>query len=90
MLNNFWRRLGAQRALEKVGVSTDEARDVGRKLKVNFKKYPLGEFRQGIEDEFEHTTNKLKAGRIALDHMSEYKGYYPALNKLQNTLKKQK
>ena len=41
-----------------------------------------------VEIELEHTTSRRKARKIVLDHLREYKDYYPALIKMEAMLKK--
>ena len=46
------------------------------------------ELKMGIEIEFEHTTNKETAKRIALDHLSEFEGkkYYTYLKEMEKKI----
>ena len=41
-----------------------------------------------IDIELEHTTSRRKARKIVLDHLREYKDYYPALIKMEAMLEK--
>ena len=41
------------------------------------------ELKMGIEVEYEHTTDKDTAQRIALDHLAEIKDYYTRLKKME-------
>ena len=41
------------------------------------------ELKIGVEVEFEHTTNKETAQRIAMDHLAELKDYYTRLKKME-------
>jgi hypothetical protein len=89
---------GAQLALLKLGmfhepevpaVTTPEAKRVGEKLHVDFKKYPLEGFREGIHSEFEHTKDPVQAGKISLDHLKESPRYYTELKKMEDRLKRE-
>lgn len=44
------------------------------------------ELEMGIEVEYEHTSNKEIAKRIALDHLSEHRKYYSALKEMEENL----
>ena len=46
------------------------------------------ELARGIEIEYEHTTDKNVARRIAMDHLAEYPDYYQRLDKMENEAKK--
>jgi hypothetical protein len=41
-----------------------------------------------IDIEMEHTKSRRKARKIVMDHLSEFEGYYPALIKMERSLKK--
>ncbi|KFZ25665.1 MAG: hypothetical protein KQ78_02138 [Candidatus Izimaplasma bacterium HR2] len=47
------------------------------------------ELKMGIEVEYEHTSNREIAKRIALDHLSELKDYYTRLKKMEEDGKKE-
>jgi hypothetical protein len=51
-------------------------------------KYNLGELLMGIKVEQEHTTNKLKALEIAMDHLEEFPDYYTRLLKMEEEAEK--
>jgi hypothetical protein len=48
------------------------------------------ELAMGIETEMEHTDDPEKSKQTALDHLSEFPGYYSELKKMEDRLKKQK
>ena len=48
------------------------------------------ELKMGIETEMEHTDNPEKSKQTALDHLTEFPGYYSELKKMEERLKKQK
>lgn len=75
-------------------VTKQQAKQVGKKLGVNFQVYPLENFQQGMQVELEHglkcgnvcnvtDNNLLKTGKIALAHILEYPDYYQRLEKLE-------
>ena len=41
------------------------------------------QLKKGIKIEAEHTTDKIKAREIALDHLNEYPDYYDRLEKVE-------
>ena len=41
-----------------------------------------------IDIEMEHTKNRNIAKKIACDHVKEFKGYYPALIKMERRLRR--
>lgn len=43
---------------------------------------------KGTKVELEHTPDKAMARKIALDHIKEHKGYYPALEVMEKNLEK--
>ena len=68
-------------------VSKETALRIGKKLKVNFEKIRLNEFKMGIGIELEHKSitrgSLTKSGRIALDHLKEIPDYYTRLKKME-------
>jgi hypothetical protein len=70
-----------------------EARRIGDIIGVDWKKYPLKEFRMGLHVELEHgardsQTNvtdddTIMTGKIALAHLKEFPDYYTRLNELE-------
>ncbi len=73
--------------------SADEAREVGEKLGINWKKFDVEQFRRGMDVELEHGlidphTNvtsdvSLMTGKIALAHLKEFPDYYTRLDKME-------
>lgn len=43
-----------------------------------------------VDIELEHTKSRKKARKIVMDHLAEYKDYYPALIKMEKMLEKAK
>jgi len=79
--------------MEKKTFSTDEAKEIGNKLNIDWAKVDLEQFRMGLEVELEHglrdpetnvTNNDLiLTGKIALAHLNEIPDYYTRLNKME-------
>jgi len=73
--------------------SIDEAKAIGEKLKINFGKYDVEEFRMGMDVELEHGLadlstdvtgdDPLMTGKIALAHLNEIPDYYTRLEKME-------
>jgi len=72
-------------ALEGEKVDKDAAKEIGDKLKVDWKKTDINEFAMGIGIESEHTDtvgdNEETFAKIALDHLKEDPSYYSKLKK---------
>lgn len=70
-----------------------DAKAIGEKLKIDWKKIPLAQFKKGLQVELEHgTRNKktnvtnndpVKTGKIALAHLLERPDYYERLKKVE-------
>ena len=70
-----------------------DAKAIGDKLKVNWKKVPLSQFKQGLKVELEHGTrdkktdvthnDPIKTGKIVLAHLNERPDYYTMLKKVE-------
>ena len=64
-----------------------QAKRVGDRLKVNWKKVDLNQFRLGLRAELEHKDvtkgNLLLTGKIALAHLKEFPDYYTRLKKME-------
>ncbi|MBA4394421.1 MAG: hypothetical protein C0407_12790 [Desulfobacca sp.] len=52
-------------------------------------KYDLKQLIMGIKVEQEHTTNKLRALEISIDHLEEFPDYYTRLNKMEEEAEKE-
>jgi len=76
---------------KKQKISKEEAKKIGDKLNINWKKIDLNEFIAGINIELEHGSinpktdvignDKTKAGKITLAHLFEIRDYYTKLKK---------
>lgn len=75
-----------------------EAKVIGEKLGIEWKKFDVEQFRMGMDVELEHglvnfhtnVTNDdpLATGKIALAHLNEYPDYYDRLKKLEDEAEK--
>lgn len=73
--------------------TTEEARDIGEQLGIDWTKFDVEQFRMGMDVELEHglvdpSTNvtdddPLMTGKIALAHLNEFPDYYTRLYKLE-------
>jgi len=78
--------------------TTDEARNVGEALGIDWSKFDVEQFRMGINVELEHGTRDLNTnvtnddpimtGKIALAHLNEFPDYYTRLEKLEKEAEK--
>ncbi|PIR06287.1 hypothetical protein COV54_02810 [Candidatus Jorgensenbacteria bacterium CG11_big_fil_rev_8_21_14_0_20_38_23] len=78
--------------------TTDEARNVGEALGIDWSKFDVEQFRMGINVELEHGTRDLNTnvtnddpimtGKIALAHLNEFSDYYTRLEKLEKEAEK--
>lgn len=77
----------------KKSFTTDEAKEIGEKLEIDWSKFDTEQFRMGMDVELEHglvnpqtnVTNDdpLITGKIALAHLKEFPDYYTRLNKME-------
>lgn len=77
--------------------STEDARQVGNRLGINWKQVDIEQFRMGMEVELEHgvrnvvtnVTNDdlVLTGKIALAHLNEFRDYYTRLQKMEDEAK---
>lgn len=76
----------------------EEAKEIGEKLGINWKKFDVEQFRMGLDVELEHglvdlhtnVTNDdpLLTGKIALAHLNEFPDYYTRLDKMEQEAEK--
>ncbi len=76
-------------------ISTDEARDVGETIGIEWPAAPFDveQFRTGMEVELEHGSrdpatdvtgdDRLATGKIALAHLNEFPDYYTRLERME-------
>jgi hypothetical protein len=73
--------------------TTEQAKEIGKKLGITWKDYNVEQFRMGMDVELEHGTvdphtnvtndDPLITGKIALAHLNEIKDYYTRLDKME-------
>ena len=74
--------------------STEEAKQIGEQIGIDFNTFDIEQFRRGLEVELEHgskmgedtnvTDDDLKTtGRIAWAHLKEIPDYYSRLDKME-------
>jgi len=73
--------------------TAEEAKRIGEKLGIDWKKFDVEQFRMGMDVELEHglvdphtnVTNDdpLVTGKIALAHLNEFADYYTRLDKME-------
>ena len=73
--------------------TTEEAKEVGEKLGIDWTKFDVEQFRMGMDIELEHGTrdpktnvsndDPLVTGKIALAHLNEFPDYYTRLEKME-------
>jgi hypothetical protein len=73
--------------------STEEAKEIGEELGVDWAQFDVEQFRMGMDVELEHglrdndtnVTNDepLMVGKIALAHLKEFPDYYTRLDKME-------
>ena len=78
---------------EKKIFTIEAAKEIGEKLRIDWKKFDIEQFRMGMDIELEHgkidlntnVTNNdpLMTGKIALAHLNEFSDYYIRLEKME-------
>jgi hypothetical protein len=76
----------------------EEAKKIGDKLGISWKKWDVEQFRMGLDVELEHgrvspktnvtNDNPIMTGKIALAHLNEFPDYYTRLAKLEKSADK--
>ena len=77
--------------------TTEQAREIGDKLGVDWIRFNVEQFRMGLDVELEHgmidpSTNvtgngPILTGKIALAHLNEFADYYTRLDKMEQEAK---
>lgn len=78
---------------EKKVFTTEQAKEIGRMLGIDWKKFDIEQFRMGMDVELEHGTcdshtnvtgdDAFITGKIALAHLNEFPDYYTRLEKME-------
>ena len=73
--------------------TSDQAKEIGEQLGINWSKFDIEQFRMGMDVELEHGTSdlltnvtdndSLVTGKIALAHLTEFPDYYTRLEKME-------
>jgi hypothetical protein len=79
--------------------TTEQAREIGDKLGIDWIRFNVEQFRMGLDIELEHgmidpSTNvtgngPILTGKIALAHLNEFADYYTRLDKMEQEAKKE-
>ena len=79
--------------------TTEQARETGHKLNIDWSRFDVEQFRMGLDVELEHglvdpSTNvtgndSILTGKIALAHLNEFADYYTRLKKMEREAKKE-
>ena len=87
-------KLAIPKASGNPGFTAEEAKRIGKELGIDFKRYDVEQFRQGLDVELEHcnVTNcdPLLTGKIAQAHLNELPDYYTRLAKMEEASRKMK
>jgi hypothetical protein len=80
-------------SIAKKHFTAKEAKQVGEKLGIDWKKWDVEQFRMGMDVELEHGTvdphtnvtndDPIMTGKIALAHLNEIPDYYTRLDKME-------
>ena len=78
---------------EKKRFTPEQAKEIGRMLGIDWKKFDIEQFRMGMDVELEHGTcdshtnvtgdDAFVTGKIALAHLNEFPDYYTRLEKME-------
>ncbi len=78
--------------------TTEQAKEIGEKIGIDWSKFDLEQFRHGMDVELEHGTvdpdtdvtsdDPLVTGKIALAHLNEFSDYYHRLDKMEEEAEK--
>ncbi len=73
--------------------TSEQAREIGRQLGIDWSRFGVEQFRMGLDVELEHGANDpvtdvtgndpLLTGKIALAHLNEFPDYYTRLLKME-------
>jgi hypothetical protein len=78
---------------------TEQAREIGDKLGINWSDFDVEQFRMGLDVELEHGlvdsstdvtgNDPILTGKIALAHLNEFADYYTRLEKMERKAKEE-
>jgi hypothetical protein len=79
--------------------TSEQAREIGNKLNIDWSRFDVEQFRMGLDVELEHgvvdpSTNVTGndptiTGKIALAHLNEFADYYTRLEKMEREAEKE-
>jgi hypothetical protein len=79
--------------------TTEQAREIGDKLGIDWIRFNVEQFRMGLDVELEHGlidpstdvtgNDPILTGKIALAHLNEFADYYTRLDKMEQEAKKE-
>ena len=79
--------------------TTEQAREIGDKLGIDWGRWNVEQFRMGLDVELEHGLNDpstdvtgndpILTGKIALAHLNEFADYYTRLEKMERKAEKE-
>lgn len=82
----------------KKGFTTEEAKQIGEALGIDWSKFDVEQYRMGLDVELEHglvdlhtnVTNDdpMMTGKIALAHLNEFSDYYTRLEEMEEEAEK--
>ena len=84
----------------KQNFTTEEAREIGDKLGIDWSRFDVEQFRMGLDVELEHGLrdpstdvtgdDPILTGKIALAHLNEFADYYTRLSKMEDEAKEKR
>lgn len=79
--------------MPKTSFNSDEAKQIGDQLGIDWSKWDVEQFRMGLDVELEHGTispstnitndDPIMTGKIALAHLNELPDYYTRLDRME-------
>ena len=82
----------------KKSFTSEEAKQIGEKLGIDWSKFDIDQFRRGLDTELEHgninpktnvsNDDPITTGKIALAHLNEFPDYYDRLGKMEQEAEK--
>ena len=79
--------------------TTEQAREIGHKLNIDWSRFDVEQFRMGLDVELEHGLvststdvtgdDPILTGKIALAHLNEFADYYTRLEKMERKAKEE-
>ena len=84
---------------DKKHFNTEQAREIGHKLNIDWSRFDVEQFRMGLDVELEHGLvspstdvtgdDPILTGKIALAHLNEFADYYTRLEKMESKAKEE-